>query len=61
MKFKCLFNDLVLFYKVINYLVQITLPSQFALIDSGNVRYTRLTQNVIELNDQTSLLVSRGR
>ena len=61
MKFKCLFNDLVLFYKVINYLVQITLASQFALIDSGNVRYTRLTQNVIELNDQTSLLVSRGR
>ena len=53
LKLKFLLNDLVLFYKITNFLVPITLPSQFTVIDPNNVRYTRSTQNVIELNDKT--------
>ena len=44
---------LVLNYKIINCLAPITLPNQSSLTDPGNVRYTRSTQNVIELNDKT--------
>ena len=37
-RFKFLLNDLVLFYKMINSLVPVNLPSEFILLDATKIR-----------------------
>ena len=37
MKFKCVLNDLVMYYKIINLLVHIKLPENFAFVEAQQV------------------------
>ena len=53
-RFKFLLNDLVLFYKIVNSLVPISLPSEICLVKPKNVRYTRSTQNIISFDDKST-------
>ena len=46
-KFKFIFNDVVLFFKIVNSLVPIKLPREFVLIKASEVRFTRSTENII--------------
>ena len=52
-KFKFIFNDVVLFYKIVNSLVPIKLPREFVLIKASEVRFTRSTENIINTSDKT--------
>ena len=54
-KMKFILNDLVLFYKIINSLVNIKLPEHFAFKEGKNLKYTRQNVDIIEQNDKTSL------
>ena len=47
------FNDVVLFYKIVNSLVPIKLPREFVLIKASEVRFTRSTENIINTSDKT--------
>ena len=53
-KFKFIYNSLVLFYKVVNDLVCISLPEYIAVAEAGTMRYTRSTAPVIEGQDTST-------
>ena len=53
-KLKFLLNDLILFYKIVNSLVPISLPDEFSLVDPKNLRFTRSTQSIISLDDKST-------
>ena len=52
-KFKFFFNDLALFYKILNSLVSIKLPGHFIILQGDRVRCTRTTSAIISQNDTT--------
>ena len=54
-KLKFALNDLVLYYKIINFLVPINLPEHFTFIKPGDVRCTRNTSDIIEKKDVTRI------
>ena len=53
-KLKFLLNDLILFYKIVNFLVPIRLPDEFILIDPREVRYTRSTHKILSQDDKST-------
>ena len=48
MKFKFIYNDLVMFYKIINKLTHAELPSYISLCQPNDTRYTRSTSAIHE-------------
>ena len=52
-KFKFVFNDLVMIFKVVNSLTPIQIPQEFFIVTPEKVRHTRSTQNIINHNDKT--------
>ena len=54
LKLKFLLNDLILFYKIVNLLVPISLPDEFSLVDPKDLRFTRSTQSIISLDDKST-------
>ena len=57
-KSKFALNDLILFYKIINSLVPISLPEHFSVIKPKDVRWTRKTVNIIDNKDVTTIKCS---
>ncbi len=53
-RFKFIYNSLILFYKVVNDLVPISLPDYIAVAEAGTLRYTRATAPVIEGRDTST-------
>ena len=51
---KFVFNDLVLFYKIVNGLVPISLPSYITISMPDNVRYTRRNAPIHNLSDSST-------
>ena len=58
MKMRFRFNDLKLFYQILNGLVPIELPNYITPVEVSQARYTRRTAAVIEGSDTTSLSCS---
>ena len=57
-RFKFIHNSLTLFYKIINNLVCISLPSYLSVAEAGRMRYTRSTAPVIEGHDTSTYCCS---
>ena len=53
-KLKFIYNDLLMFYKIVNRLVPITLPSYISLCQPDDVRYTRRNAPIHNLTDTTT-------
>ena len=53
MKFKFMYNDLNLFYKIVNKLVPIDFPSYISVVVPEGTRYTRSSAAVHEKTDFT--------
>ena len=53
MKLKFLYNDLVLFYKIVNRLVPIDLPDSITVVNAEGTRLTRQNAAVLNLTDVT--------
>ena len=51
MKFKFIYNDIVLFYKIVNRLVPISLPLYISACIPDDVRYTRQTAPIYDRSD----------
>ena len=58
MKLKFIFNDIVMFYKVVNGLVPITLPPFISACTPSDVRYTRRNAPIHELSDLSTFQCS---
>lgn len=58
MKLKFIFNDIVMFYKIVNGLVPITLPSCISACTPSDVRYTRRNAAIHELADSSTFQCS---
>ena len=54
MKLKFIFNDLVMFYKIVNELIPITLPSYINVCRPEDVRYTRRNAAIQDLSDSST-------
>ena len=52
--FKFLYNDLTLFFKIVNVLVHITLPNYITVAEADRVRYTRQTAAIVDYVDVTT-------
>ena len=57
-KLKFIFNDLVMFYKIVNELVPISLPSYIAACVPSDVRYTRRNAAIHDLSDSSTFKCS---
>ena len=55
---KFIFNDLVLFYKIVNGYVPISLPSYISALVPENVRYTRRNAPILNLSDSSTYVCS---
>ena len=55
-KIKLILNDLVIFYRIINSLINIELLKHFAFKDGKTLRYTRQNVDIIEPKHKTSYL-----
>ena len=53
MRLKFLYNDLVLFYKIVNRLVPIDFPDSITLVNVEDTRLTRRNAAVLDLTDVT--------
>ncbi len=53
-KLKFILNDLVMFYKIVNELVPISLPSYIAACVPDDVRYTRRNATIQDLSDSST-------
>ena len=58
MKLKFIFNDLVMFYKIVNELVPISLPSYITVCVPDDVRYTRRNAAIHNLSDSSTFQCS---
>ncbi len=54
MKLKFIFNDLVMFYKIVNELIPISLPSYINVCRPEDVRYTRRNAAIQDLSDSST-------
>ena len=52
-KFKFVLNDILMYYKIINLLVDIKLPEHFTFVEAEQVRNTRQTSAIINDVDKT--------
>ena len=57
-KSKFALNDLIMFYKILNCIVPISLPEHFTVIKPKDVRFTRKTVAIIDNKDVTSIKCS---
>ena len=53
-RFKFLYNDLLLFYKIVNKLVPISLPEYITVAEAEQVRYTRRTAAIVDHVDTST-------
>ena len=53
-RFKFLYNDLLLFYKIVNGLVPICLPDYITVAEAEQVRYTRRTAPIVDHVDTST-------
>ena len=58
MKLKFIFNDLLIFYKIVNNLVPIDLPSYITRCVPEDLRYTRRTAPIIDHTDSSTFQCS---
>ena len=58
MKLKFIFNDLKLFYKIVNGLVPISLPEYISVVGADHARYTRRTAAIVDHIDATTFSCS---
>ena len=59
-RFKFIYNDLMLFYKIMNALTPIALPEYITVAEAGKVRYTRRTAAIVDHTDTSTLCCSVG-
>ena len=57
-KLKFILNDLVMFYKIVNELVPISLPSYISVCEPDDVRYTRRNATIQNLSDRSTYVSS---
>ena len=58
MKLKFIYNDIVLFYKIVNELIPISLPPYISACIPDDVRYTRRTAPIHNLSDNSTFQCS---
>ena len=57
-KLKFIYNDVILFYRIVNGFVSISLPSYISITRPENVRYTRRNAPIQDLSDTSTLQCS---
>ena len=57
-RFKFMYNDLTLFYKILNSLLPISLPEYMTVAEADHVRYTRRTAGIVEHTDTSTICCS---
>ena len=57
-KLKFIYNDLVMFFKIVNKLIPIELPDFIIFCEPGNTRFTRSTASIHNSNDTTKFSCS---
>ena len=58
MKLKFIYNDLVMFFKIVNKLLPVDFPDYITVCEPGNSRFTRSTASIHNSNDTTKFSCS---